>query len=188
MTSIDLTTLTVGELLDTYSGILDELRRRGLVRTKNAPVGDLAEYAAAIAYGGTLENNSAKSYDLIAEDGRRVQVKVRNVAADTSSSQTFSAIRSDGYDVCLFILVAENRVSAAREWSPAEVAEHGKYRERSNSVAVRVGQLWKAGVDVTPSLQNAWITMLSMLPAVGFGTPEQEVQDRVDAVAALLAP
>lgn len=162
MTNINLATLTVGELLDTYSGILDELRCRGLIRTKNAPVGDLAEYAAAIAYGGALEKNSAKSYDLLARDGRRVQVKVRNVDQSTSKSQTFSAIRSDGYDVCLFVLVSENRVSEAREWSPSDVAERGKYRELTNSVAIRVGQIGSAGADVRQMMQEAWLEMLAL--------------------------
>lgn len=163
MTNADLHTMSVGQLIDTYSKILDELRLRGLVRTKNAPVGDLAEYAASIAYGGRLEKNSAKSYDLLASDGRRVQVKVRNVVSDTSPSQTFSAIRSDGYDVCLFVVVLDNRVTLAKEWSPADVKVHGRYQAHTNSVVVRVGKVMVIGTDVTPMLQAAWTDMRAIV-------------------------
>ena len=159
MTNSELKSMSVGELLDTYSGILDELRNRSLIRTKNAPVGDLAEYAASIAYAGTLERNSAKSYDLLAGDGRRVQVKVRNVVPSTSPSQTFSAIRSDGYDVCLFVLVTDNSVTLAKEWSTEDVKMYGRFQAHTNSVTVRVGKVLVIGTDVTPMLQSAWTDM-----------------------------
>ncbi|SDM69083.1 hypothetical protein SAMN05216368_10219 [Cryobacterium flavum] len=163
MTNSELHSLSVGELIDTYSGILDELRQRGLIRTKNAPVVDLAEYAASIAYDGILEKDSAKSYDLLAGDGRRVQVKVRNVVADTSPSQIFSAIRSDGYDVCLFVLVIDNWVTLAKEWSPADVKVHGRYQAHTNSVVVQVGTVMVNGTDVTPMLQSAWTDMRAIV-------------------------
>jgi len=166
VTNFELHSLTAGELIDTYSGILDELRERGLIRTKNAPVGDLAEYAASIAYSGILEKNSAKSYDLLSGDGRRVQVKVRNVSAGTSPSQIFSAIRSDGYDVCLFVLVTDNWVTVAKEWSPADVKEHGRYQAHTNSVTVRVGQVLALGTDVTAMLQSAWADMRDIIAKV----------------------
>ena len=37
---VDVGTMTVSELLGTYARILAELRRRDVVRTYNAPVGD----------------------------------------------------------------------------------------------------------------------------------------------------
>src|SRR5690606_35966939 len=57
---------SVGELLSAYRDILASLRARGLVRTNNAPIGDLAEYCAALVYDGLLSPNSEKSYDLVA--------------------------------------------------------------------------------------------------------------------------
>ena len=154
MINSELLTMSVGELIDTYSGILAELRHRGLIRTKNAPVGDLAEFSASIAYEGKLEKNSAKSYDLLAGDGRRVQVKVRNLVPTTRQSQTFSAIRSDDYDVCLFVLVTDNRVTLAKEWSPADVKVHGRYQAHTHSVVVRLGKVLVVGTSVTPLAQT----------------------------------
>jgi hypothetical protein len=162
VTNIDVGQLTVGELLATYAKILDELRDRGLIRTNNAPVGDLAEYACVIAYGGELAKNSEKSYDLVAADGRLIQVKVRNVDTTTSPSQIFSSIRSFGFDACIFILVEHGSVTAAFEWSPEEVRTHGKHRAHTNSTVVRVGQLHSAGINVTEQIRAAWLEMLAL--------------------------
>jgi hypothetical protein len=66
VTSLHVQAMTVRQLMQLYTDILVELQRRGLVRTNNAPIGDLAEYAAVLAYGGKLAKNSEKSYDLTA--------------------------------------------------------------------------------------------------------------------------
>jgi hypothetical protein len=157
----------VGELLRTYSAILRELRRRNLVRTNNAPVGDLAEYACAIVYQGTLAPNSEKSYDLTAGDGRRIQVKVRNLRDDTRASSAFSPIRSFEFDVCAFLLIdeARSRVDAAFEWSVDEVRQHGVHRIHTNGTVVRVRQVRSAqvGLDITKSVQFAWQSMLALM-------------------------
>lgn len=86
------------ELLASYVAILDELRHRSVIRTCNSPLGDLAETLAQRAYGGELAPNSAKSYDLLTSDGRRIQVKARTVEAADKRSQTFSAVRSWSLD------------------------------------------------------------------------------------------
>jgi hypothetical protein len=166
VTNIDVKQLTVGELLATYAGILDELRDRGLIRTKNAPVGDLAEYACVIAYGGELARNSEKSFDLVASDQRRIQVKARNVEFKTSSGQTFSAIRSFDFDACIFILVDHDAVVAAYEWTPEEVSTLGRRSAHTNSTIVSAGQLRLAGIDVTEKIQAAWVEMLALGAAV----------------------
>jgi len=157
--------LSVGELLATYSNVLSELKHRGLVRTNNAPIGDLAEYCAAVVYDGILAPNSEKSYDLIAADGRKVQVKVRLVRPATSPSAVFSPIRSFDFDVCAFILIDNDAglVVAAREWSVADVRAHGRHREHTNGTVVRVGQVRTSstyGTDRTVDFDRAWRDIL----------------------------
>ncbi len=154
---------TVGQLLGTYASILEELRKRGLVRTNNAPVGDLAEYAASIVYEGTLAPNSEKSYDLIASDGRRIQVKVRNIRPETSPSAVFSVIRSFGFDACIFVLIdtLNDRVQGAFEWTDTEVKEFGIHREHTNGIAIRVSQARLHGIDLTDQVDEAWREMLA---------------------------
>lgn len=159
--------LNVGEILHVYTSLLAELRRRGLVRTNNAPIGDLAEYACAAYYEGELAPNSEKSYDLLAADGRRVQVKVRNVRNDTSASATFSSIRSTDFDVCVFILAnaGTNLIEAAYEWTVDEIRDHGRFTSHTNSTLIRIGKVRAgvAGVNITDGLNTAWQAMLELV-------------------------
>jgi hypothetical protein len=158
--------LNVGEILHVYSVLLSELRRRGLVRTNNAPIGDLAEYACAALYEGELAPNSEKSFDVLAADGRRVQVKVRNIREDTRASASFSSIRSTDFDVCVFVLAdaLTNSVEAAYEWTAAEVRAHGRFTPHTNNLLVRIGKVrgGVVGVDITAELRIAWQAMLDL--------------------------
>jgi hypothetical protein len=161
----DPTNRTAGELLGAYTTILGELRARGLVRTNNAPIGDLAEYACAIVYGGVLAPNSENSYDLVAADGRRVQVKVRNMRADTRPSSAFSVIRSFAFDVCIFVLIdtESQRVRGAYEWTMEEVRENSVHREHTNGATIRVSQARRFGIDLTDRVDEAWQEMLALI-------------------------
>ncbi|NYD66348.1 DUF6998 domain-containing protein [Agromyces atrinae] len=160
--------LSVGQLLRMHADILRELRRRGLVRTKNAPLGDLAEYAAALAYGGVLAKNSKKSFDLIARDGRRIQVKARSVDRSTSPSQTFSIIRTLDFDAALFVLIDSetNAVSAAYEWLPADIELRGRWSNHTRGRTIRINQLGAAGTDVTALVSSGWLQLLSVIDSL----------------------
>lgn len=157
--------LSVGDLLASYTNVLAELRTRNLIRTNNAPIGDLAEYCAATVYDGLLAPNSEKAFDLTASDGRRVQVKVRQMRPGGARSVVFSPIRSFGFDVSVFLVIdaATNRVSAAREWSAEEVQEHGSFKKHTNGTTVTVSQvLSKAarGIDRSSDFAAAWLKLL----------------------------
>lgn len=88
-------------LLRLYGAILSELLLRGVVRSRNAPAGDLAEYLALVVYRGELAPPSAKSWDLRAEDGRLLQVKCR--VARPGQAGNYSFFRSWGFDACVFV-------------------------------------------------------------------------------------
>lgn len=157
--------LRVGELLDTYTHVLAELRARHLIRTNNAPIGDLAEFCAAAVYDGLLAPNSEKSYDLTAADGRKVQVKVRLVRPGMASGAVFSPIRSFDFDVCTFLVIdnTAGQVLAAREWTPGEVREHGSFKRHTNGTVVTVSQVRSSrarGIDRTADFDAAWREML----------------------------
>lgn len=109
MTANDLnpSDLTTHELLRQYAGTLRELRDRGIIRTLNAPAGDLAETLAARAYSGDLAQNSEKSWDVTAGDGRRLQVKSRAIAASALTKPVqFSTFRSWDFDDAIFVVFA----------------------------------------------------------------------------------
>lgn len=156
--------VTVAGLLTSYRNILLSLRDRGLVRTSNAPIGDLAEYCAAIVYDGLLAPNSEKSYDLIAEDGRRIQVKVRLLRPDTSRAAVFSPIRSFDFDGGLFLIVDDQAgdVKTARELTVKEIRDHGKHRDHTNGLVIRMSQISTngLGIDLTAQFSAAWWEML----------------------------
>lgn len=99
---MDVSGLGTRQVLQLYAAILDELVRRGVVRSRNAPAGDLAETLTARAYGGVLAPKSEKSWDVRAGDGRRLQVKCR-VVDQRGRAQFFSPFRSWEFDACLFI-------------------------------------------------------------------------------------
>jgi hypothetical protein len=54
--------LSVAELLELSRAILAELKRRGVIRSGNAPAGDYAELLVQRATGGELAPTSQKSW------------------------------------------------------------------------------------------------------------------------------
>lgn len=78
---------SVMELLRLHGAVLNELRRREIVRTSNSPVGDYAELLFATAFGWTLESSSAAGHDATDKDGVRYQIKSRRLTKANGSRQ-----------------------------------------------------------------------------------------------------
>ncbi|MDY7528708.1 MULTISPECIES: DUF6998 domain-containing protein [unclassified Cryobacterium] len=135
--------LTSQELLQQYAGILGELRARGVIRTLNAPAGDLAETLTARAYRGELAPNSEKSWDVRAADGRLLQVKSRVIAASARSKPIqFSVFRSWDFDAAVFVAIAAESYGVL-----------GAFEVPSEVVSARAGKAsWVNGEIVTLSL------------------------------------
>jgi len=159
MATFDPRTMTVRELLAAYVSIIDELLARGLVRTRNPPLGDIAEHIVWKAYGGQLAANSAKSYDIIDAAGRRVQVKARAIGLGDNRTQAFSAIRSWDLDVIVFLNIdsATYDLVWARELTVNEAMAIGRRRELTNSSAVYLSNVLSAGIDVTERIRAAYV-------------------------------
>lgn len=153
---------SVRELLAQYRGVLDELTARELIRTKNAPVGDLAEQCALTVYGGTLAKNSTASYDLTTPAGQRVQVKARQITVQKHRSVPFSPMRSLDLDLCLFMLMEGDHVVRAREWTVADIEAHRVPRPKRNDYVVKTGQVLtkEIGADRTADTEAAWTSLL----------------------------
>lgn len=152
---MDIETATVPQLLAQYAEILAELRKREVVRTRNAPIGDYAEFLSAAVYGGELEPNSGKSYDLIAADGRSVQVKARTIGDGVRSSAKFSAFRSFDFDVAVFLAfdLSSYDLVWAHEVPSAEVRSATSYSAHTNASTVRISTARQLGTDVTDRFQ-----------------------------------
>lgn len=105
------------DLLQLEAAIVSELRGRGLVRTNNKPLGDIAEQIVLAARGGGLEPNSTKSHDVTSLDGRRIQVKAMG-ACKVGRAGTFSPFRSFGFDTAVFRLRRGDLRDRARARGP----------------------------------------------------------------------
>ncbi|MDP6642645.1 MAG: hypothetical protein QGF16_01050, partial [Rhodospirillales bacterium] len=84
---IDISRLKSSELLALHASVGEELRGRGIVRSSNNPVGDLAEYLFCKAFDCEQAPNSEMSYDARARDGTRYQIKGRRPTKHSKSRQ-----------------------------------------------------------------------------------------------------
>ena len=97
--------MSVGQLLSLSRAILAELRRRGVIRTGNAPAGDYAELLVQRATRGELAPNSQRSWDVCASDGERLQVKARVVTDPRiRGERQLSVFRSWDFDAAVVVL------------------------------------------------------------------------------------
>lgn len=157
MESRPLADSSASELLRQYAAILAELRLRGVVRTANAPLGDYAEHLAHRVYGGSIEANSKKSYDIVSGDGSLVQVKARTWSSTTSPSAVFSVFRSFDFDVAVFLVFDSSTYDLlwASEMMPADVEAAARWSKHVNGYLLRIPLARRLGVDVTERFRGA---------------------------------
>lgn len=132
----DLAVLTSIELLALHARIADELRHRGVTRTSNNPVGDLAEYLFCKAFGWTQGNNSSANVDAIGSDGLRYQIKGRRVTRHNKSRQ-LGAIRDfEGghFDFLAGVIFSEDYSIMRAAIIPRDIVSSGAtFVRRTNS-------------------------------------------------------
>jgi hypothetical protein len=76
---LNLTTLhnkSDAALVALYGEVTSELHRRGVVRSGNNPIADIAERVIADYYGVERQPPNHKSYDVVTKDGTKIEVKV----------------------------------------------------------------------------------------------------------------
>ena len=133
---MDLEALSNKDLLQLHAALIDELRRREVVRTSNNPVGDYAEWLVSHALGLSLGGNSQLGYDATDDSGTRFQIKGRRTTPQNKSTQ-LSAIRrlSDHqFDYLVAVIFDEHYdVVDARQIPHATVEKFSTYREHTNA-------------------------------------------------------
>lgn len=157
---VDLTQMTVPALLGLEAHIVAEFRRRGLVRSNNKPVGDIAEQVVLAARGGVLEANSTKSHDITTPTGVRIQVKAMG-ARSAGESGKFSPFRSFDFDTAVFLVFAAGAFDLvlARELTSAKVDAMSRYSKHTNGKQATLSQVRGVGVDVTTEMQAAYAAL-----------------------------
>ena len=156
---IDLKNLSSRNLLSLHAGIMEELRRRGVVRSANNPKGDLAEFLFCRAFSWKQERNAVRGFD--ASDSRctRYQIKGRRLHR-RNKSQQLSAIRDfDGFDTLAAVLFDDvYQVSRAALIPNAMVRKRCKFVQHTNSYKFMLtDDVWddKRVTDVTEKLRTA---------------------------------
>jgi hypothetical protein len=115
---MNLENLPTLELLALSRASLRELKRRGVIRSGNAPAGDYAELLVQRATDGELANASQKSWDILTSDGDRLQVKARVITdARSNGERQLSTIRSWDFDAAVIVLFDDD----FRVWRAARV-------------------------------------------------------------------
>lgn len=154
--------LTNAQLLEHSGQALAELRRRGIVRTANAPAGDLAERLVADAMGGELAPNSQKSWDVLAPPAlpgpwQRIQVKTRVVTdLHNAGQRQMSAFRSWDFEAAMFVLFdplyAIRKAALVPVAKVKEVATHIDFtasdRVFATDALLRLGDSWTGRLQV----------------------------------------
>lgn len=157
---IDLTGVGVRSLLGLEASILAELNRRGLVRTSNKPLGDIAEQIVLRARGGVLEPNSTKSHDITTPTGVRIQVKAMG-ARSTAAAAKFSPFRSFDFDTAIFLVFASGSfdLRLGREVTAADVDAIARYSAHTNGKQPSLSQIRDLGDDVTDEMLASYLAL-----------------------------
>jgi len=139
MLSPDMKRLTVRELLALWASSLRELKERGVVRTFNNPIGDIAEELVALHYGGERGGFSQKTWDVrVGEELLQVKALRRTGAP---GRRNLSAVRSEtGYTAVVVVIFTEDlRVESALRIPREVVNELFPHRPHVNGRVIILG-------------------------------------------------
>ncbi|HEY9201587.1 MAG TPA: hypothetical protein VIQ81_08330 [Gammaproteobacteria bacterium] len=127
---------SVKELLQLQSEIINELKRRKVVRTKNNPLGDYTEWLVAKGLGLELATNSSAGYDGIDSEGIKIQIKARRITPENKSRQLGAIRNLEGkdFDQLAAVIFNENYEIIDALLIPYEViGEYAKFRNHVNA-------------------------------------------------------
>ena len=159
-----LTTQTASQLLAQYAALIEELRRRGITRSSNNPVGDYTELLCEKALSLRTADKSTKGYDATDSRGARYQIKGRRLTRHSDSRQlgVLRDLNSEPFDYLVGVLFTEEfRVFRACHLPISQLPDNSKYVERTNSWRFLLrDSVWSlpGAVDLTARLTKAQVT------------------------------
>lgn len=132
---MNLASLSVQDLLKLQAAAIGELKDRGILRTKNNPVGDYAEWLVSSSLNLKLAKNSATGHDAVSDSGQKIQIKARRVSADNKSRQ-LGVIRNlekmDFHELVAVIFNEAYEVVEAISIPHSVIAEYSTYKPHVN--------------------------------------------------------
>ena len=150
--------MTPVELLRLHSSAVSELKRRKIVRTENAPLGDYAEWLLCQTFGWEAQTNSTQDVDAVGPGGVRYQIKARRLLRKNASRQLGALRRLNEGN---FDFLAATLFDADYNVWHAAMIPHGLVLAnsyRATSVNARLFQLnddvwsWKGVIDISENL------------------------------------
>lgn len=133
--SCELSIMTEMELLQLQASVIDELKARGVVRTKNNPIGDYTEWLVAKSLGLELAPNSKAGFDATDDNGVRYQIKARRITLENRSRQ-LSPIRKyedKDFDYLAAVVFDQDYSILDAVIVPHEVVgEYARYKDHVN--------------------------------------------------------
>jgi len=142
-----LSTLSAPELLAVSGRAEQMLRDRGVLRTRNRPAGDYAEYLIWKEFGGNLAPNSQRDWDVKTDDGERIQVKGCALPVGSPpSSADFSAMRGFDFDLLILVVFREPNYLVEEAWRApiGIVRQAAKHSDYLNASHVRLTKQFRA--------------------------------------------
>lgn len=164
--AMDLSAVTVKDLLVFGVDANAELRRRGIIRTENNSIGDFAEYLFCRAFSWRpVNSNSEKEMDAVGPDRTRYQIKARRLAGNAGDRQ-LSALRKlpeKGFDKLAAVLFdARFGIERAAIIPHALVLANATHQGHTNSWRFILRDevwTWEGVEDVTAVLRAALMTV-----------------------------
>lgn len=157
---IDLERMAPSELFGLYANVLNELRRRGIVRSANNPVADHAESLVVKALTLDRAPESTTGYDAADSKGTKYEIKARRFTAHNKPAH-FSAIRGldkHHFTYLVGVLFGEDFSVLRAALFPVElVEEEARYRKRINGWLLSVRKdLWARPEvkDITKAIRD----------------------------------
>jgi hypothetical protein len=160
MSEFDPKRYSTQELLNCFAIVLDELRAREVIRTRNNPVSDYAEWLVAEKLGLKLQTNATKGYDAIGPDGKHYQIKARRLERSDSSRQLgiIRNLESKDFDYLAAVLFDNNfEIKEAYLIPHRRVSKFGSFSKHQNGHILQLkGKLLEPpGVkDITSTLKS----------------------------------
>jgi len=150
---MDFTKFTHGELFALHSNVINELRKRELVRTANNAVADLGELLFCSALGWRREHKQGKDIDAITQDNKRVQIKSRRMTREKDASRSGNIRDKNGWDlVALAIFHPDFSIKRGVIIPRRLVLKHLKWSERQQAWYISLtNNFWNEAdlIDVT---------------------------------------
>jgi hypothetical protein len=129
----ELRTMSEVGLLQTHSTVIAELRRRGVVRTENNPIGDYTEWLVCNRLGLQVQGNSQAAFDAIDLQGIRYQIKGRRSIANSVQFSSIRKLEQHGFDFVIAVMFNEDySVRLAIKIAHDAVPMLARYQDHTN--------------------------------------------------------